>query len=313
MVPAQYTASLSSAADAAISSVLSHGVPGQISPPSSEVGFVAAVVLGGVWELAQAWKPLLAPLNLSVNISGVFCHQSPKATFLDAQGMSASCELADLLVVVEDYTGVSPYRRWATLIQAKMANAAGGQSLSKSGDLRQLHLMSNWPQFTLPYPYWPGPRDFSTCTQPGSLSNCGRYGLITGQPNPTWHQHIPAAVMSGGGVSLGAFLAGMVETGQTRFGREATGVVDDWSRTIEELMCHTYAQVFNYRRGFSGSKPRGRTAVALVNSDLPGIYFCPPFFATSYLSFDGPPDRSAEGTDLREEPLGMSLLRIAIQ
>ncbi|MGP9806266.1 hypothetical protein [Paracoccus sp. NSM] len=303
MVPNHLIASLAAAADTAISNVLMAGAHGQ-SKPTGEVGFVAAVVLGGVHDIANAWSPLLRPHGLSVKMSGVLCHQTPRVAFTDIHGNKVSCELADLLVIVEDNTGGRLGRRWAALIQAKMAAPGGGQTLTQPGDLRQLDLMSRWPSFTLPRNFAPGARNFSTCTYPGKPFDCGRYGLIDGQPSPDWHQQAPACVMPAGGDRLGSFLARMVETGQVGYGREASGLGDDWSRTVDELMKQTYFQFFTYAAGFSRRRQRGHSAFALATSD--------PFFL-GFASDQPPPSggRPDEPGD-DESPTGISLLRIAI-
>jgi hypothetical protein len=306
MVPSHLISSLATAADAAINNALLVGAPGQ-SKPTGEVGFVAAVVIRGVSDIANAWAPLLRPHGLSVKMSGVFCHQTPRATFTDNHGKIVSCELADLLVVVEDNTGGRLGRRWASLIQAKMAAPGGGQTLVQPGDLRQLDLMSRWPSFTLPKNFAPGPRDFATCRYHGKPLDCGRYGLIGGQPSPNWHQQAPARVMPVGGDRLGSFLARMVETGQVGYGREATGLGDDWSRTVDELMTQTYSQLFTYAAGFRGRRQRGHSTIAMAMS-------CPydPFFL--WINSGGPPPSGGRPDELDddERPTGISLLRIAI-
>ncbi|MEX0319915.1 MAG: hypothetical protein AB3N21_18310 [Ruegeria sp.] len=306
MVPHHLVASLATAADTAINNVLQVGASGQ-SKPTGEVGFVAAVVIGGVHDIANAWSPLLHPHGLSVKMSGVFCHQTPRATFTDNHGTIVSCELADLLVVVEDNTGGRPGRRWAVLIQAKMAAPGGGQTLTQPGDLRQLDLMSRWPSFTLPKNFAPGARNFATCRYQGKPLDCGRYGLVEGQPSPDWHQQAPAPVMPAGGDRLGSFLAHMVETGQVGYGREATGLGDDWSRTVDELMTQTYSQFFSYAAGFSGRRQRGHSAFAMAISGPydPSIV---------YFNSDGPPPSGGRPDELGddERPNGINLLRIAI-
>ena len=306
MIPNHLIASLATAADTAICNVLRVGAPGQNSP-TGEVGFVAAVVLGGVCDIANAWRPLLSPHGLSLKMSGVFCHQTPKATFTDNQGIVVSCELADLLVVVEEYRGGRLGRRWAALVQAKMAAPGGGQTLTQPGDLRQLDLMSRWPSFTLPKNFAPSARDFATCTKAGTTLDCGRYGIIDGQPNPDWYQQAPAATMPAGGDRLGSFLAHMVETGQVGYGREATGLGDDWSRTVDELMTQTYSQLFNYAAGFSGQKHRGRSAFAMAMSS-PYYPIFPYFYADESPPSGGRLDEPGDD----ERPTGISVLRIAI-
>lgn len=305
MIPSSLIPSLASAANTAIDSVLRVGAPGQATP-TGEVGFVAAVTLGGVYGIAAAWQPILHPHGYSVKISGVFCHQSPKATFTDNHGNVVSCELADLLVVVEDYTGGSLGRRWAALVQAKMAAPGGGQNLTQPGDLRQLDLLSRWPSFRLPRAYPAGGRDFSTCKHAGKTIDCGRYGLIAKQPNPDWHQQPPAATMPAGGDQLGTFLANMVEIGQVGFGRESTGLGDDWSRTVDELMTRTYANFFNYASGFPGRQKRGHSAFAMfaaVPRSLPFAYLS---------SVDIAPPSGGRPDDPAEDPEGISVLRVTI-
>lgn len=306
MVPNQLISSLATAADTAIDHVLNVGAPNQ-QIPKGEVGFVAAVVLGGTYDIAKAWKPLLNTYGLSVNMSGVFCHQTPKATFKDNKGMVVSCELADLLVVVEDYTSGRLSRRWAVLIQAKMAATGGGQTLTQIGDLRQFDLMSRWPPFTLPKNFMPGKRDFSNCKKAGIPIDCGRYGLIEGQPSPNWHQQAPATVMPTGGDRLGSFLAHMVETGQVGYGREATGLFDDWSRTVDELLTQTYSQLFQNATGFSSSQQRGHSAFAMSN-------WSPYYPILPFLIADKLPPTGGGFEELgdEEKPTGISLLRIVI-
>jgi hypothetical protein len=159
------------------------------STPTGETGFAAAIVIGGVPALANAWNPILNPAGYSVQIVGVFCHQSPIVDFIDAAGSPRHCELADLLVVVDDLTVAAPGPRWAVLVQAKMAAAGGGQTLTRPGDLVQLELLSTWPKFTLPPTFSLSSCDFSTCGHAGSALDCGRYGLIDPQPAPAWRQH----------------------------------------------------------------------------------------------------------------------------
>lgn len=301
MIPSHLISSLATAADAAISPVLRSGAPGQ-KIPRGEVGFVAAVVLGAVPDIARAWKPILNP-HYSIRLTGVFCHKTPMASFTDSAGSPQTCELADLMVVVDDLTGATA-RRWAVLIQAKMANVGGGKSLSKSGDLVQLELMSRWPAFSLSAGFTPGARDFSTCGHLGVKGDSGKYGLIEPQPNPEWEQHVPAKSMPAGGDKLGTFLAKMVQIGQRGYGREATGTADDWSRTVDELLRVTSGLVFTHSASFPGSQPRHKTAVAFVLPAESGDYD---------LWMDGPPP--AGGHEDREEGPGegLSFLRIEIR
>ena len=255
MIPSNLIGSLAMTADAAIDAALLSGAPGQ-KTPTSEVGFVAAIVLGAVPDIATAWHPILHPHGYSALLTGVFCHQTPQASFTDSSGNPQTCELADLMIVVDDITSGAAKRRWAALIQAKMAKANGGKTLSKIKDLAQLDLMTRFPPFRLLPGYAPGFRDFATCLYLGTTADCGWYGLISKRPSREWHQQVPAKSMPAGGRKLGSFIAKMVEAGQVGFGREATGVSDDWSRTVNELLMVTRSQVFNYAAGFSRSQPK---------------------------------------------------------
>ena len=206
-------------------------------------------------------------------------------------------------MVVDDLTAGGSGRRLAALIQAKMAAFGGGVALTSQGDLNQFDLLSRWPPFSMPATFAPGHRDFSTCTHPGSTLDCGRYGLIDKQPNPDWRQQAPANPVPPAGDRLGTFLAQMLETGQVGYGREATGLSDDWSRTVDELIRVTGGTTFSYVNGLGQQRPfRGSSAIALVVDTSPhdrlgrGIWFDaePPFG-------DGPEqpaERDAEGISL---------------
>ena len=309
MIPSSLIPQLSAAADTALVPVLQSGAAshGQ-AQPTAEVGFVAAAVLGGVPAIARAWRSTLRKAGYRLHMHGVFCHNAPKATFTDSTGNKVSCELADLLVVVDDLISGSG-RRWAVLIQAKMANPSGGKSISGQDDLRQLELLTNWPPFDLPASYQCYSRDFSTCMHSGQPFDCGRYGLIDTQPLPYWHQQAPAMSMPSGGIQLGSFLARMLETGQTGFGREATGRGDDWSRTVDELMKVTYSNLFTYASGFGAGnrQQRGHSAMTYVSAYGPGYWF-PRFLRhTAIPPSGGRHDGREEGGDG-----GLSILRIGI-
>jgi hypothetical protein len=53
----------------------------------------------------------------------------------------------------------------------------------------------------------------------------------------------------------------MLETGQTGYGREATGLGDDWSRTVDDLMRITAQQQLSVP-GLAQGKQRGNSAIA---------------------------------------------------
>lgn len=61
MLNAQTIRSMSTSANAAIGEILLRGSRGMQTAPRTEVGYVAAVTLGGINDIAAAWLPLLAP------------------------------------------------------------------------------------------------------------------------------------------------------------------------------------------------------------------------------------------------------------
>ena len=306
MIPSQHIPILASCADVAIDQALRNGATylGQ-KVPTGEVGFVAAVVLGAVPSIGQLWKAVLKPAGYSVSVSGIFCHQSPKVRFDYSGGGRPRCELADLLVAVEDYTSGRRGDRIACLVQAKMVSALGGKTLSDPGDLVQLDLLTRWPSFTLPNGYAPHARDFSTCAHPGATLDCGRYGLIDGQPDPDWFQQLPASTMPAGGPRLGTFLANMLETGQTGYGRLANGLADDWSYTVDELMTRTAAATFSHSETLTGRHRRGMMAMTFFAGDDDAFAFS---------RGDQPPPSGGRPEYSEEEPPepGISVLHIAV-
>ena len=91
----------------------------------------------------NAWRPLFKRWKIQFSLTGVFCHQTPKAEFKMGTTMTAP-ELADLLVVRRHTEKSGQIRQVASLIQAKMSDD-GELSLPK-GD-SQLHLLTYWPSF----------------------------------------------------------------------------------------------------------------------------------------------------------------------
>lgn len=101
-----------------------------LNPPRTEVGFAAAVTLDGVHRIAKRWRPLLAAERFSLAMHGVFCHAAPLVEFRHPRTAQPNrCELADFLIVI-DVVATGGTTRRAALIQAKMANVAGGVKLT---------------------------------------------------------------------------------------------------------------------------------------------------------------------------------------
>lgn len=217
----------------------------EVPATAREPDYVEAVLKYAIPEIAAHWEPIFNHAGRSATFSAVFCHQSPIATYQDSNCNKHRCELADLLVVVDDTTRGALMRRRAVLIQAKMSKSQGRKTLSGVSDLTQLALYSTWPAFELGSGFPSGLRDFSTCQHPGEDVDCGRYGLIGGLPL-LWRQQAPARKMRGG-TQLGTFLARMV-LNRYGYGREATGRADDWSRTVEDLMRITASRILRSPR-----------------------------------------------------------------
>ena len=119
------------------------------SPIPQEPDFVAELVKTGVPALAKAWKPHLAKHGLSIDIVGVFIHQSPMVDFTGPLG-AARCELGDLLLAVQ-FPNVTAPSGVALLAQAKMQKPTGHTTVHSvaSSDPDQHHLYSTWPDFGL--------------------------------------------------------------------------------------------------------------------------------------------------------------------
>jgi hypothetical protein len=81
MLSAHTVVSMSTAANAVIDDVLLRGSHGMQAAPRTEVGFVAAVTLGGISNIAAAWRRLLASSGYRLSVTGVFCHTAPLVRF----------------------------------------------------------------------------------------------------------------------------------------------------------------------------------------------------------------------------------------
>ncbi len=266
MIPASLVPTLANDADLAIDQVLRNGVPPLgLGPPKSEPAFVAAFVLGAVADIAARWRAHLRPLGMRIRATGVFVHGAPRVSFTDSSGGRKSCELSDLLVVLDDERAGKLIDRQAVLVQAKMA-PGGTTTLTRPGDLTQHDLMSGWPPFTFnARSYRPHARDFSTCRHSGATIDCGRYGLIDNKPTtPQWYQHVPSAKFAVSTYTFGKFMGDMTGPRYPTSGRPALGRADDWSDTVEELLQVTRSKTFSLRRALPGRHDRQKDALAMI-------------------------------------------------
>jgi hypothetical protein len=268
MLPRKTVSAMASAANRAIDNVLFQGSHAMISRPRTEVGFVAAVTLGGIRDIAKAWTSICNGHGLTIQLSGVFCHAAPMIKFTDAKSRPRRCELADLLVVV-DITNHGSFIRRAALIQAKMARALKRVSLSGLSSRVQLDLYQHWPRFDFEEAaYKLNHIDFRAG---GAGGHSGTFGVIdrhlTNQPVWTQHAASPTPAIILNQSRLGEFIAEMVDGTRAGFGRLATpSLQTDWAKVVERLLTVTYARAFHHKMTFGpAGAPRGVNAVACLN------------------------------------------------
>jgi hypothetical protein len=254
---------MSDSADAVIADVLLRGSRGMRTAPRTEVGLVAAVTLGGIGGIASAWGPILSASRLALSLTGVFCHGSPMVRFRSAGSSVQTCELADLLVVV-DFPHKGAIVRTASLIQAKMAAKRGHVTLKGPSSKRQLSLYQAWPQFTFVDPIY-GANQYVLATTTRARS--GTFGVIDRHfrkrrsAPPIWTQHpaSPTPSVVTGEPMLGTFIANM--TNGSACGRRAQpDGKDDWSKVVDLLLRVTYRKAFRHKPTLGPASPlRGAT------------------------------------------------------
>lgn len=266
MLSSQTIKSMSVTADAVIGDVLLRGSHGMRTAPRAEVGVVAAVTLGGIDKIASAWRPILSASKLALSITGVFCHAAPMVRFSGTGSFVQTCELADLLVVM-DFLHKGPTVRTASLIQAKMAAKAQRVVLTGLSSKRQLSLYQSWPQFSFVDAIY-GTDKYILATATGAQS--GTFGVIDRHfkrapaAPPIWTQHMatPTPRIVTSEPMLGTFIAHMAVP--STYGRSARpGGQDDWSKVVDLLLRVTYAKVFRHKPTLGESNPtRGVTGLA---------------------------------------------------
>jgi hypothetical protein len=178
-------------------------------------------------------EDILNSKGLSLRVTGVFCHQTPKAHYVHPRDGKKSPELGDLLIVHEHKNtcldGTTEITRRAVLVQAKMVDngVPGGGTV----DQYQEYLYEHWPDFKLKGRgsgvgrFLSGQRNL----RPGI--DVGRYGLIEkGQRNghkailfpycygfPWTYSEPRNPVRSAAGEDAGAFITNMLyDTGWLR-------------------------------------------------------------------------------------------------
>lgn len=251
----------------AVGTFLAQGASMMLNTPRTEVGYVAAAVLGAVPGIADTWRSMLGGTGLQVSLQGVFCHGSPMVSFV-SNGTPVQCELADLLVVVDRLSPRSGTRR-AALIQAKMARAAGRVRLTGKSSVRQLRMYQGWPSFVFVDAVNYGSGTYLLGMHPGGTP--GWFGVIDRHfkngpysPPPVWTQHPPSPtpIITTGGRTLGEFVTDAV------FDLGAGCLVNvsatsDWDRLVNLLLRVTYAGLFRHSATL-GPRSAGRGVTALA-------------------------------------------------
>lgn len=309
MVPSRLVPLLASAANFEVRHALAYGAPSFVSPPTREVGYVAALVLGAVPAIATAWRTIFSTAGIQISITGVFCHSSPQVEFKDKTKGTERRELADLLLVHDEMSGTSIGARRAVLVQAKMATGVGTVSGS-SVDLPQLHLYEVWPLFSIKHSaFAQHNRDFKTAQFAGKPIDDGRYGIIDAtSKQPLWHLVEPKTppMSTSAGPEIGTFMAEMLDVSIFGRGREAKPQgTDDWSFTIDELLRITANRQFTHKLSFGPNVtyPAGTTVVVQPDSGTAD-------WATSRLFWGAAPGGPDKTTTSEPDDVGLSTIRI---
>lgn len=264
-----------------------------------EEDYVASLILVALPRLATSWTALLQQWGVSLTLTGVFCHQTPKAKFT-MNGSTVSSELADLLIVRRHVDSAHQVRECAVLIQAKMSD--DGRIALPNGD-PQLHLYITWPSFQVIGQNAP--------THPFSVGRIASQALYAGitklRPpninfpmNKGWASFCPWAVMpprQTGWVEdpLSSFLMRLLnfQAGRDFFDPSVTGC--HWSELIHYLLTTTFSLPLRTRDMRSGpDDPRGGTH----NMNRMAFMSTTPAPTSAYV----PPQRAAELGDGGEEP-----------
>lgn len=222
------------------------------------------------------------PSSIGLDMTSVFCHQSPKVTYAGMQQINqrSSCEIGDILLVHFDQHVSGQVDRQALLLQAKMIGAFP-HALPKA-DLHQFHLYDQWPVFS-----YVSPGTLSAQANPSrSVARSGihpgsRYLAIdpTGGPQQALPFHSVEPVQP---LNHPDALARQLT--QTFLGNAGEPFVDraqalqqtDWSRVVWDLLDLSAQTVFNRLQSGHINQPRQHGAT--------------PYFRAPARPFDSPTD-----------------------
>lgn len=283
---------------------------------------LAAATRGG---LASVWSPVLGRRRIAIRLTGVICHQTPKAQYTHPQRGNASPELADLLIV-HDHNSKQGQSRRAVLVQVKRT-ASGIPNGSANPD--QEYLYKHWPLFKLKG-CGPGKATFLVGDRDLTPNKAGsRYGLVEGTIPLGWTPPFPQApcfcmpwwfadprgpIRTAGGEDTGAFMTNMLFKTRLRRGRDAVPIPptaslalskppllnNHFDITVEELLRVTAKRTLHFKRKSHVSGTRGDPHFVCFQS-WSGDPALLPSTGGAFLATDGDGGGGGEGPP-EEEP-----------
>lgn len=174
-----------------------------------------------------------------VRFSGIFIHQSPKATFNGKYGNPSTCELGDLLVVCHNKVdGDDRYN--SALIQWKKTDKAS--ETITGNDLKQLDLYEHWPSFSLS-----SVKGAVFDIYPKTVSPGAQYGIIKSGTPEEFFSTIPCVNLTvQDAFSFARFLINFMKwhTGRP-FTIDTSPPSDAWSLLITNLINVSLSKKFN--------------------------------------------------------------------
>jgi hypothetical protein len=248
-----------------------------------EPDFVAGLVMEATPLVQSVLTSLLAPNGISVSMSAVFCHQTPRVSF-DAPRVS--CELGDLLFAYVHTTKSGRSRRNAILFLAK-ASARQPYRISGS-DATQLRLYMDWSEFE-----YTNSSFLNGCRRsvtPKSPHAGAQYLLIDDRP---LHEPMSGLVGLPGTYPVGCCMPDVdlqdhthlaselfnlliFRTGRAFDDKQTAAKSNDWSQVVWDVLESGVKKAFNRKNSGRSSAPRAvgdslamldGTAFAMMSSD----------------------------------------------
>lgn len=245
----------------AISSIwFSHNLAFSSLKKPYEPDHVASFIINGLPKLTELWSEWLSEYGLSVQITGVFCHQYPQVEF-HMDGGTETVELADILIVRRHYSSGKIEKEVATLIQSKMSKDS---TRNISPNDPQYFLYTNWPEFKFKQRLYSNNK-----RNIGLIEGQSKYSLICEdrrypEDNPIWPDSCFWSIVDDlkpnmeSDCSFASFLEEIVafERGREFFSQKETGC--EWTKTICELLDVTFNK--NLKTRIFSAPNRGKTA-----------------------------------------------------